>query len=114
MLSEGLELGELVSLPLADFELCDVEQRDLEDFELWESEKYNVSTFFSEKLDLSDWCAAIIVLGRLDRLLMWVNNSFWDKFLVSMRHVSDKFSDCFSEQCGRMLFLISTNLSFSD
>ena len=30
---EGLELCELVALPLSDFELCDVEQKDLEEFE---------------------------------------------------------------------------------
>ena len=92
---EGLELCELVALPLSDFELCDVEQKDLEDFEQWESEQYNFSTPFSEKIDVSDWCEELLVLGRLDGLLVWVNNSFWDKLLVSMRYFSGKVSELF-------------------
>ena len=92
---EGLELCELVALPLSDFELCDVEQKDLEDFEQWESEQYNFSTPFSEKIDVSDWCEEFLVLGRLDGLLVWVNNSFWDKLLVSMRYFSGKVSELF-------------------
>ena len=101
---EGSELCELVALPLSNFELCDVGQKDLEDFEQWQSKQYNFSTLFSEKIYLSDWCAKIFVLGRLDGLLIWVNNSFWDKLLVSMRCFLGNFSDCFSEQCGKMFF----------
>ena len=40
-----------------------------------------LSTLFSEKNDLSHCCADISVSGRLDRLLIWVNNSIWDKYL---------------------------------
>ena len=99
---EDLELRELGTLPLANFVVCDVEQKDLEDFEQWESEQYDFYTLFSQKIDLSDWCEEITVLGRLDRVLIWVNKSFWDKLLISMRYFSGKFSECFPEQCGRM------------
>ena len=96
------------ALLLAVFELCDVEQKDLENFEQWECEKYNFSTAFSGKFDLADWRAEIL---WLDGLFIGVNNSFWHKLLVSMRYSSSKFSDCFCEHCRRMFFLISTTLN---
>ena len=83
--SEGFELYELGALLLAVFELCDVGQKDLENFEQWESEKYDFSTAFSKKFDLSDWCAEIL---WLDGLCIGVNSSFWHKLLVSMRYSS--------------------------
>ena len=34
------------------------------------SEQYDFPTLFSEKIDLSDWCEEILVVGRLDGLLI--------------------------------------------
>ena len=64
---EGLELCELVALPLSQTLSYVMSSR-----KIWkrESEQYDFSTLFSEKIDLSDWCEELLVLGRLDGLLI--------------------------------------------